>query len=621
MTIKVKLIALVVFVTLSIAAMYGLQRVSMDSISNLKGAENLVRSLEANMLLLRRHEKDFLARNDLKYQKKFITSELAFEEQIIQLEQNLTAQGIQQSYTSQLTQVLKSYTQRFQNLVSQRQLIGLDQNKGLRGELRSAVHNAESQVKEAGNMALLADILQLRRAEKDFFIRLDLKYRGKFNKQFDKTLSRVNGAGFSADQRASLLQKLADYKKGFLAVVAAIEALGLSSDQGLLGEMRRTIHQSETILQELTASLKQALDKKEADLLMVSTLTAVFIGIIVALIAYYIAKGVLDPVRSFALVMKKARDEKDLTLRYPATGNHEIAQMGRDFNSMMDAFQQLLDEVSSSSMKLSAAAEQLSSCASETSNGLETQQGEVAQVAEAVSHMEGAMHDVVSSTEQTASTAHDSEKSATESRRIIQGSINSIEQLSERAQKTSNVVQQLKVDSDKIGSVLEVIKGIAEQTNLLALNASIEAARAGDHGRGFAVVADEVRDLAVRSQTSAGQIEEMITDLQARTDEVAEMMDASLSQSQDSVTEAGESLGALENITTGATRIVEMTSHVATAIEEQAGVAAEINRNVDQIRQIMMAANDQVDQNSQTSSEVAMQANKLQRSVAQFKVS
>ena len=230
------------------------------------------------------------------------------------------------------------------------------------------------------------------------------------------------------------------------------------------------------------------------------------------------------------------------------------------------------------------------------------------------------MHEISNNTDLTAQTANNAQQSASEGQTIISHAIQNITDLAKDASNSSNAVVLLTENSNKISTVLDVIKAIAEQTNLLALNASIEAARAGDHGRGFSVVADEVRGLAGRSQESAAEIEVMINDLQQQTELVSSLMNRSVELSNRSAEEASGSINALDQITNDATHIVDMTTQVASAVEEQTAVASEIKHNAERIQAIVEVANEQVSQNAIASEEVAKQANYLQQIVGQFKV-
>jgi methyl-accepting chemotaxis protein len=196
---------------------------------------------------------------------------------------------------------------------------------------------------------------------------------------------------------------------------------------------------------------------------------------------------------------------------------------------------------------------------------------------------------------------------------------NSINALASKVADASTVINNLSDDSRQIGSVLEVIQGIAEQTNLLALNAAIEAARAGEQGRGFAVVADEVRNLARRTQDSTREIQAVIEKMQSSTDKAVSVMGDGQAQAEVSVEQAQRAGEALTAINLSVQRISDMNTQIATAAEEQAAVANEINQNFNQITHSAVRAEEEATKITAASKQLESLARVLEKNVSQFK--
>ena len=215
MTIKGKLITLGTLVVIGMVMLTGLMNYSMSTVSELKQAEMLTSVIEADMLTLRRNEKDFLARKDLKYQEKFTKNSQQANKSIMKLKTILAEYDVETTKVDELAVVMNDYKDKFTNIVNIQKEIGLDSKSGLYGSLREAVHQAETQFKELNNDRLLKDMLMLRRNEKDFMLRLDLKYLKKFEKNYQILLNDLDTASTTAENKGQIKSDMALYHSNF----------------------------------------------------------------------------------------------------------------------------------------------------------------------------------------------------------------------------------------------------------------------------------------------------------------------------------------------------------------------------------------------------------------------
>jgi methyl-accepting chemotaxis protein len=219
----------------------------------------------------------------------------------------------------------------------------------------------------------------------------------------------------------------------------------------------------------------------------------------------------------------------------------------------------------------------------------------------------------------TSEAAKDSNRAAATGNQKVGETLRAMRSLTDRVELTSEQVQGLAVQAQDISKVLGVIRAIAEQTNLLALNAAIEAARAGEQGRGFAVVADEVRALAHRTQTSTQEIEQMISTIQAGTAQVVASMSSSTAEVHNTQRTADEAGHSLQAITDSVQLIDDRNQQIATASEEQAHVAREVDRALVSIRNLAQESSAGTQQTLVASNALSELAMNLNRMVARFR--
>jgi len=215
---------------------------------------------------------------------------------------------------------------------------------------------------------------------------------------------------------------------------------------------------------------------------------------------------------------------------------------------------------------------------------LEQQQAETEQLATAIDEMSRSIHEVASNAAATSELVATVMDNANSGRRSVEQTISAVNGLHDELTETTRIIGELTKSSLQIEQILDVITSIADQTNLLALNAAIEAARAGEQGRGFAVVADEIRSLALKTRSSTAEIQSMIHELQGTAEDASRTMEAGRAGSatcRERVAVTGEQLQTMQQMLE---RVTDASHQIAVAVEEQACVTDEVNRNIHNIK-------------------------------------
>ncbi|WP_422396185.1 methyl-accepting chemotaxis protein [Pseudomonas trivialis] len=269
---------------------------------------------------------------------------------------------------------------------------------------------------------------------------------------------------------------------------------------------------------------------------------------------------------------------------------------------------------------MSASATDLNGITDQSSRSLQQQTAEIEQAATAVNEMTSAADEVARNAVSTSESTRLSNETAREGQHRVGETVSAIQALSSNIGETSTLVQNLAEQSRDIGKVLDVIRSIAEQTNLLALNAAIEAARAGESGRGFAVVADEVRALAHRTQQSTLEIDQMVTAMRTGSNDALASMQSSTQRATETLSLVEGAGGALSRITDSIDEIHQRNLVIASAAEEQAQVAKEVDRNIVNIRDLSAQSSSGAGQVSGSSQELARLAVALNDAVARFRL-
>ncbi len=277
----------------------------------------------------------------------------------------------------------------------------------------------------------------------------------------------------------------------------------------------------------------------------------VFATLLLSIFAHFIMRSIILPLGKTVKVLDELADG-NLTTRLDINGTDEIGQMAKALNRSIENIRITLKAIDEHSETLSFSSKELTEVSKHMAGNAEHTSKQMEVVARGSNDVNINVQSLASGTEEMGASIQEIAHTAGDAAKVAGDAVQMVDQ-------ANLSVQRLGESSSRIGNIIKMITSIAEQTNLLALNATIEAARAGEAGKGFAVVANEVKELAKETAKATDEISKQVGGIQSETQSTVEVM---------------------VRISDIISKISEMQTTIAGAVEEQSATTKEISGNI-----------------------------------------